>query len=139
MPSFDAQVVLTWELLEADAFGTGGRTTEYRTVVAKLIGGDRQHQQIHVISALLSAHAISIDPLGSGHSMSNSMLIVNSDQKIDLRIGDSANTPISGTQMVFMTGTVSAIFVTTSALPTTVRTIIVGGSGGGLTVSPPLS
>jgi hypothetical protein len=138
MPNFNTQATLSWEMLEADAFGAGGRTVEYRIVTAKLVGGDRQHQQVHTISADLSAHAIPIDPLGSGFSTSNSMMLVNANRKIDLRIGDSTNTPISGTQLVFLTGTVSALYVTTGSLTTIVRTVLVGGSGGGLTISPPL-
>lgn len=139
MPNFNAQMILNYELLEADHFGAGGRTVEWRTLTAKLIGGDRQFGQVHIVSADLSAHEIPIDPLGSGHSMSNTMFILNTDQKVDIRIGDQSNVPMSGVQFFAMTGVVSALWITTGSLATTLRTILVGGSGGGLTVSPPLT
>jgi len=107
-------------------------------MTAKLVGGDRQFGQVHVVSADLSAHEIPIDPLGSGLAMSNTIFWLNADNKIDLRIGDQSNVPISGVQFFAMTGTVSALWVTTGSAATTVRTILAGGSGGGLTVSPPL-
>jgi len=138
MPNFNAQIILNYELLEADHFGAGGRTTEWRTFTAKLVGGDRQAGQVHVVSADLSSHELLIDPLGSGHSMSNTMFILNTDQKVDVRIGDQSNVPMSGVQLIAMTGVVSALWITTGSIATTLRTILVGGSGGGLTVSPPL-
>lgn len=138
MANFDAQMILQWEITAGDGFGAGGTTVEHRVMTAKVTGADREHHQVHSVSASLSAHEIPIDPLGSGFAMSNCMLIVNSDKKIDLRIGDSSNVPISGMQLLFLTGVVSALWVTTGSQVTTVRTTLVGGSGGSLTISPPL-
>jgi len=139
MPNFNAQLIITYELLEDDAFGAGGRTVEWRTLSAKLIGGDRQFGQVHMVSADLTTHEIPIDPLGSGHAMSNTLFIMNADQKVDVTIGDASNVPISGTQLIVMAGTISALWVTTGSITTIVRTILVGGSGGGLNVSPPIA
>jgi hypothetical protein len=130
--------MINYELLEDDAFGAGGRTVEWRTMTAKVIGGTRQFQQVHIVSADLSAHEIPIDPLGSGLVTSNTMFILNTDYKVDIRIGDQSNVPISNTQLMVFTGTVSAIWITTGSIATTVRTVLVGGSGASVNVSPPL-
>lgn len=135
--SFTANLHCTTEVLEKDGFGTGGITKNYFTNTVKMTGADRYHEQVHILSASLSAHSIAIAPFG-GSVVSETLVILQTDKKIDVRIGSSTDTFLSAVQFLAIVTTVSGLFITTGSQTTTVRTVLIGGSNVGVTIHPPM-
>jgi len=135
--SFTANLHCTTETLEKDGFGTGGVSRSYFTNTVKMTGADRYQEQVHVMSADISALSIAIQPFG-GSVVSDTMLIIQADKKIDVRLGVSTNTVLSAVQFLAIVATISGLFVTTGSQATTLRTTLIGGSNVGVTVHPPM-
>lgn len=134
--SMTAQVTTVFEVAESPAPGTGGRTVVFWPGHLKLTGADRRHSQSVTLSAGLSAHELTIPPLG--HSATTSVLLLFSDQPLDVRIGASGASLISSVYQLMLAAHCSALFVTTpAAAAATIALEAVGGSATTITVSTP--
>jgi len=129
----------TFETQDADAFGAGGRTTAFRTATIKQTGADREHHQVHKLSADLSAVSIALAPLGTDAATASNMLLwLLADQPVDVRIGSATHSVLSNVRQLLLQATISGLFLTTGSKVTTVRTMGTGGSGASITASKPI-
>lgn len=136
--AFTAKLTQIYERVESDAFGTGGRTVEYRVGTYHVLNADRHHGQTIVISANLSAYPISFPPLGV--SAPGLMMRLVFSQPVDLRLQSATDTVIlSAVQMLGMRASISALFVTTSSTPTLMSLDLDGGSAATILMTLPQS
>lgn len=135
--AFTANLHCSTEMLELDGFGTAGVTLGYRVNTVQLTGANRYHEQVHYLSANISAHSIPIAPLG-GSVVSDTLIILQTNAKVDVRLGSSSDTILSAVQFLAAVATISGVFITTGSQVTTVRTILMGGSVTGVAVHPPI-
>jgi hypothetical protein len=69
---------------------------------------------------------------------SSILLFLQTNNKVDVRIGDASNVPLSGVLQLILNTTVSNLYVTTGSQATTLRTALYGGSNASITASRPI-
>ena len=137
MPQFTGRISVLFELLTADQYALNGRTQVYLPLAAKVTGADRYQAQTWIVSAGLSAQAISLTPLGV--SAPGLLTLLVTDQPVDIRTNTASDTVfLSGTKLFVFTGALSNLFVTTGSAVTTIHSECVGGSAATLTTSLPV-
>ena len=137
MPNFTEVYTLALERFLGDAGAGPGRHIEYLVESAKLVNADRANDQIQVLSADLSAFAVTLAPLGvSAPAM---LLMLCTDYPVDIRTNAPTDTAfLSGVQLWAMAGFVSNVFITTGSHATTLLLKAAGGSAAQLTCTFPL-
>lgn len=137
MPNFTEIYTLAMERLLGDAGAGPGRHIDYLVESAKLVGADRANDQVQVVSADLSAVALTLAPLGvSAPAM---LLMMCADYPIDIRTNAATDTQfLSGVQLLALAGFISNVFVTTGSHATTVMLKAAGGSAAQLQCTFPL-
>ena len=137
MTQFTGRTTVLFELLTADQFALNGRTQVYWPIAAKVTGADRYQAQTWILSAALSAQAISMTPLGVSAPAILTVLVT--DQPVDVRTNAASDTVfLSGTRVFVFTGALSNLFITTGSAVTTIHTECVGGSNATLTANLPM-
>jgi len=137
MGTFTAEFVQTARILESDAFGTGGRTVVYRVNTLRVTGGSRRHEHERGVSASVSNLGVPLDPISD--ALSASVLWFEADNPLDIRLGASNSTMISGVRSMVIGATLSALFVTnpSSTVSAIMRVLVIGGASA--TASLPLA
>lgn len=127
-----------WRQAVNDQWGLTGKTTAYLPESAKLVNADRYHDQILILESNLSAQQLSWAPMGA--SAPSSILMFQADNPCDIRTNSPSDTTfLSGVQLLYLTGHISNIWVTTGSFAaTTIRLIGAGGSAATLTTTMPL-
>lgn len=109
--SFSVQISQELRVMEADMFGTSGRTTEYLINTVKVTGASRYRKTIETISAGISNQEINLSPLGSSNPGQSLLIVAN--QPVDIRLNASNNSMISQVRQLFIavSNTISSIFL----------------------------
>lgn len=137
MPAFTARVTLAIEKLLGDQWGVTGVPVAYRIASAKLVGADRENGQTFLLSAELSAHPLTITPLGV--SAQALLFVLMTDQPVDIRTNAANDSQfLSGVTLWAMAGSLSNVFLTTGSADTTVWFTAAGGSNTTRTTTFPL-
>lgn len=135
--AFTATVNVQHTLQERNTYGVNGQITALRNIAIQQNSCEREHGQVHKVSADLSAHELNINPLGVC-AASLAMLLFVPDHPVDLRIGAASLDPLSACRFALFAGTISSVFVTTGSQVTTIRTILTGGSNVSFEITPPM-
>ena len=136
MAQYTGSIHITYQVALADQFSLNGRTVVYWPASMKVTGADRYNAQTWVLSAGLSAQALTLTPLGI--SAPGAMLFFLADHPVDIRFNAASDaTFLSAVQMVAMGANISNFFVTTSAA-TVIHLEMVGGSAATLGATLPL-
>src|ERR1044071_5536438 len=134
MPVFTSRVTTVWESMVGDQFSLNGRVQSYRPDTAKLVGADRANEQTFVLSAGLSAAAISIAPLGV--SAPGMLVYFVADRPCDIRVNSPSDAAfLSGVQLLVLAGHLSNVFCSTGGYDTPVLLKVAGGSAATLSTS----
>jgi hypothetical protein len=134
---FSVQLTQTYRRIEADTFGAGGRIAALATATVQVTGATRHQEAVRTLSAGVSNLALGLDPIAA--SQPGSLLLVQADQPLDLRLNASTATLICGVLLWLFAASavISALFVTNpQTVDATVRTAVIGG--GALQASIPL-
>lgn len=126
-----------FEVRVGSQFDLNGRTQVYIPNTLRVANADLYNSQTRVLSAGLSAEALTLAPLGVS---APAMLVqLTADRPVDVRTNTAQDvTFLSGVQYLLMLAAVSNLFLTTGSAVTTVRLELVGGSAAAATVSLPL-
>lgn len=138
MPAFSVDFTATYQRMLGDQWSLAGRTIGYYPLGVKLINADKQNVQAFVLSADLSAEALTLAPLGVSAPAMIAMFLA--DQPCDLRTNAASDTVfLSGVQFMLFTGHLSNLFVTTGSAETTIYLEACGGSNAQVIMNLPLS
>lgn len=137
--SFNVGVKQTWRVSDRDSFGTGDKVTEFQLNTVKVTGASSYNKTFRSISAGLSNQEISLSPINA--SSPGEMILITSDQPIDIRFNSGVNSAIvSSVYQLFMINSnlISNLFVgvpgSTIAANLSVRIV----RGGTISISVPL-
>lgn len=123
--------------MQADQFAVMGRTLIYLPMTMKCTGADRRNGSVQTLSANLSAYALNLLPLGG--SALSTLLFFLTDQPVDVRFNAASDSVfLSAVRQMTLGANLSALFVTTGAVVTTVLLECVGGSNATVTTSLPV-
>ena len=135
--AFTAILTSQFEVVEQAVAGVGGRTTTYRVNALRADNCDRRNTQIHRFSNDETLTSVVLSPLGATSQLaSNLLLVLQSDQPIDLQLGASASM-ISGLRNLTAACTFSALLISTGSAGATVLTELVGGSAATIVATNP--
>lgn len=126
-----------FEVRVGSQFDLNGRTQVYIPNTLRVVNAELYNSQTCVISAGVSAQALSLSPLGV--SAPALLVQLTTDHPVDVRTGTAADaTFLSGVQYLLLLASLSNLFVTTGSAATIVRLELVGGSAATPTVTLPL-
>lgn len=134
--AFTATVTIQYFMEEQNTFGINSTERTYRNIALQQQTCEREHNQVHPVSANLSAHEIPINPLGVC-AASMAMFLFWPNYPVDLRIGAQSADPLSAVRFMLLAATVSSVWVTTGSQATTIRTILTGGSNASFNITTP--
>jgi hypothetical protein len=134
---FSVQLTATYKVLDADVFGAGGRTAAFHVATVQITGADRRDARLGIVSAGVVDQPLSLDPIAA--SAPGSVLFVQANLPLDLRLNDVAATPVCNVLLALLAASaaLSALYVTNpNPTEATLRLEVVGG--GSLQASIPV-
>jgi hypothetical protein len=135
--SFTVHVTAMYRCIEQEVFGAGGRITAHHVATAQVTGAERRDARLGTVSAGVVDQALTLDPVAA--SAPGSVLWVQANQPLDLRLNDVAATPVCHVLLALLAASaaLSALYVTNpNPTDAVLRLEVVGG--GSLQASMPL-
>ena len=134
---FTAECTTFWEVKVADQFGLNGRTRVFFPSTMRIVNADRYQAQTWIVSADLSATALTLTPLGV--SAPGALLFLVADHPVDVRWNAASDTVfLSSVRQLALAANFSNMYVTTGSHATTLHMEVTGGSNASVSTSLPL-
>jgi hypothetical protein len=134
---FTTQIVAMSKTLEADTFGAGGRTTDFKVATVQIAGATRRDHKLRAISGSMVDQLVNLDPVAA--SQPGSVLWLQANLPLDLRLNSPTAAPVCNALLLLLAASaaVSALYVTNPGTTEAVLRVEAVG-GGSLQASVPL-